>query len=71
MKRDIERFINLLPDWEELSIGLNAIVLAPGNGRCDGWHRPGIVALCAWEMELCIETDQIEVTRSQILVARP
>jgi hypothetical protein len=32
-------------------MGLNAIVLAPGSPRLDGWHRRGIVAVCAWEVE--------------------
>ena len=54
-KRDIERFIALLPDWQELSQGLNAIVLAPGYPNLFGWHRPGIVALCAWERELILD----------------
>ena len=31
LRRDIETFIGLLPDWPELSQGLNAIVLAPGG----------------------------------------
>ncbi len=50
-KRDVERFIDLLPDWNELSLGLNAIVLAAGSSQCDGWHRPGIVAVCAWSVD--------------------
>jgi hypothetical protein len=57
-KSDVERFIALLPDWPELSKGLNAIVLAPGNQRCAGWHTPGVVAVCAWERELWQETDR-------------
>lgn len=55
-KRDVERFIALLPGWEELSRGLNAIVLAPGNDRYAGWHRTGLVAVCAWERDLWQET---------------
>jgi hypothetical protein len=49
---DVEQFLALLPDWEALSEGLQAIVLAPGNPSCLGWHNPGIVAVCAWEREL-------------------
>jgi hypothetical protein len=52
LKRDIELFLTLLPDWDELSRGLDAIVLAPGEPDCFGWHLPGIVAVCAWEREL-------------------
>jgi hypothetical protein len=56
-KRDIMRFIALLPDWEELSEGLTTIVLAPGRWGADGWSTPGVVALCAWPRELweCVE----------------
>lgn len=49
--RDIEEFIAILPEWDELSKGLNAIVLAPG-GEAMGWHEPGVVHVCAWEEEL-------------------
>jgi hypothetical protein len=52
---DVLRFVDLLPDWEELSQGLKALVLAPGQWNCDGWHRPGVVAVCAWERGLCRE----------------
>ncbi len=54
-KDDVSRFIRLLPDWKELSKGLNVIVLAPRERGCDGWHRPGIVAVCAWRRELGYE----------------
>src|SRR5687768_10613576 len=47
-KEDIRRFIRLLPNWRGLSQGLNAIVLASGSSQYDGWHRPGVVAVCAW-----------------------
>lgn len=47
-QRDVERFIALLPDWAELSRGLNAVVLSPKDSDCDGWYKPGVVALCAW-----------------------
>src|SRR5438270_155534 len=49
LKRDVRRFVSLLPDWPALAEGLNAIVLAPGCQRLLGYHRPGLVALCAWE----------------------
>jgi hypothetical protein len=54
-KRDVKRFIGLLPDWDELSIGLNVIQLAPGHPTCDGWHRPGVVAVCAWPIDQAVE----------------
>ena len=51
MQRDIERFIQILPDWAEMSVGLDAIVLAPGDEDRWGWHSPGVVHLCAWTDE--------------------
>src|SRR5262249_37295767 len=51
-KRDVRRFIELIPDWGELSQGLRAVVLAPGDRGLLGYHRPGLVALCAWERAL-------------------
>ena len=51
-QEDVRTFLPLLPDWERLAEGLNAIVLAPGDPQCDGWHWPGVVAICAWERGL-------------------
>lgn len=51
-QQDVAVFLRLLPDWGQLAEGLNAIVLAPGSWNCDGWYRPGVVALCAWERGL-------------------
>jgi hypothetical protein len=47
-KRDIVDFVAILPDWDELSKGLNAIVLAAHTDAM-GWHEPGVVHICAWE----------------------
>ena len=52
MQRDVERFIAILPDWAEMSRGLDAIVLAPGEDERWGWHSPGVVHLCAWTNDL-------------------
>ena len=49
--RDVETFIELLPEWDDLATGLNAIVLAPG-GDDMGWHEPGVIHICAWEAAL-------------------
>ena len=51
-KRDVEAFIDLLPDWDELRHGLNAVLLATSRPYADGWHRPGVVAVCAWPREI-------------------
>ena len=58
LRRDIETFISLLPDWPELSRGLHAIVLAPGGGRCDGYYGRRVVHVCAWESDLWIDYKQ-------------
>jgi hypothetical protein len=44
----LRAFIALLPDWDDVAVGLDAIVLDEGQD-CMGWHDIGIVAVCAWE----------------------
>jgi SAM-dependent methyltransferase len=52
-RQDIREFIELLPDWQHLSQGLRAVILAPGDLTCYGWYRhTGIIALCAWPRDL-------------------
>ncbi len=51
-KRDIHKFIGLLPQWKELSVGLNAIVLAPGDAELYGYQVTGVVHICAWTRDL-------------------
>lgn len=53
-KNDLRRFVAIIPDWRELSIGLNVLLLARGADDCMGWHRPGLVALCAWDRKLIL-----------------
>jgi hypothetical protein len=49
-KRDIQRFIGIIPDWPELSKGLNAIVLAPGRLYTAGYYTGhGTIHICAWD----------------------
>lgn len=48
-KSDVTRFVRLLPNWIELSQGLRLILLARGEETCLGWHRTGIVTVCAWQ----------------------
>jgi hypothetical protein len=45
--RHIRGFLTILPESPTLAVGLNAILLAPGRPDCDGFHRPGLVAICA------------------------
>ncbi|HZS48014.1 MAG TPA: hypothetical protein VFC63_23295 [Blastocatellia bacterium] len=51
-RSDIIDFIRILPNWPELSEGLDAIVLSPGNPLIFGYHRYGVVHVCAWERDL-------------------
>jgi hypothetical protein len=53
-RRDLERFIELIPDWDVLSEGLRWVVLS-GDTRRMGYHRPGEVGVCAWEAGLWCE----------------
>jgi hypothetical protein len=53
-KADLWRFIGLVPNWQDLALGINVLILGPGRADCFGWHRPGLVALCAWEREIVL-----------------
>jgi hypothetical protein len=57
LKRDIERFVNLIPNWQDVSVGLDVIVLDSGNTGCDGWHCRGVIAICAWPIEMRYEVN--------------
>jgi hypothetical protein len=52
---DLSAFLELLPDWDELAVGLRAIVLG-GDEACDdsmGWYGPpGLIGICAWDHDL-------------------
>lgn len=60
-QRDIPKFVSLVPSWDELSVGLSSILLAGASSRCDGWHEPGLVALCAWEAWSPVSRDRAYV----------
>jgi hypothetical protein len=69
-QKEVSAFLRLVPDWERLSEGLNAVVLAPGSFDCDGWHEPGVVAVCAWERELWRELTWKGYSRHRALFER-
>jgi hypothetical protein len=50
--RDIRAFLEILPEWPALAVGLNTILMAPPRPNCDGFHRAGLVALCAQSRDL-------------------
>lgn len=54
-KRDMQRFIPLIPDWSQIARGLDVVVIDNGGNGCMGWFRPTFVAICAWERELIWE----------------
>jgi hypothetical protein len=54
---DVERFVALLPDWDELARGLDAIVLAEGEFDTHGWCDNGVIGVCAWPRELVESVD--------------
>lgn len=47
LARHVRAFLEMLPQWSELAVGLNVVLLAPARPGCDGFHRPGLVAICA------------------------
>ncbi len=61
-KNDILKFIDILPDWNEISEGLHEIILAKAEEDTDGWFRPGQVAICACECELvyCVDVEHVQ-----------
>jgi hypothetical protein len=50
--RQLRDFLDLLPDWEELAIGLEAIALTSGRDDWLGLSNPGVVVITAWERDL-------------------
>jgi hypothetical protein len=52
LKDHIERFCGLLPDWDELSEGLDAVILVPGVPGKYGWNQDGLIGINAWPREL-------------------
>lgn len=55
-REDILDFINILPDWDELAVGLRAVVLAQGRPDYFGmYHHVGVIRICAWPRDLWID----------------
>lgn len=48
----LRRFLEILPDWDELAIGLDAISIWRGNEESWGFCNPGVVVITAWPREL-------------------
>lgn len=67
-KSDIQRFIGLLPDWDELSHGLEGIVLMPGDPRYEGMCFETWIGVFAWTRELwhCYDRGYLDNPRESI-----
>jgi len=50
-KRDIVKFLEILPHWEEIEVEFDAILLAQGGGP-DGWYSNGVIGICAWDKNM-------------------
>ena len=58
-KRDILKFIEIIPNWNIYSEGLDAIVLEPGNTGRDGvYYYLGVICIAAWPKEMDIEMNK-------------
>jgi hypothetical protein len=57
LKRDLERFVRLISNWNELSRGLDLISLDRGRPGCDGWYDRGAIGICAWPLEMSYPLD--------------
>jgi hypothetical protein len=69
--RDVRSFLSILPDWPTLSTGLNTVLLARERPLCDGFHRPGLVAVCAVPRALSqLITNDDYITSHRRLFAR-
>ena len=50
--RQLREFLELLPDWDELAVGLRAISIYAGGHGWMGMSNPGVVVITAWEQDL-------------------
>jgi hypothetical protein len=56
-KQNLDRFIEIIPGFDDLSKGLDAIVLTKGCPTIfgiywHGWTENGVINLCAWNADL-------------------
>jgi hypothetical protein len=55
----LERFLELVPDWSEISRGLELVVLTDGSTRYDGRYENGVVELTAWPDPVAISVTPV------------
>jgi hypothetical protein len=66
----LRRFLALLPDWEELAVGLEAISIWRGNPDWVGLSNPGVVVITAWPREMWWWVERSWVDDESELLAR-
>ncbi|WP_235299718.1 hypothetical protein [Portibacter marinus] len=58
-RRDLLKFIEIIPNWEVYSRGLDAIVLESGKSGRDGvYYHSGVICISAWPKEMDIELNK-------------
>lgn len=50
-RKIVRSFIELLPQWTDITRGLDYILLARAEPGCDGWYDGKVVAISAWEQD--------------------
>ncbi|MFP4105072.1 MAG: hypothetical protein ACLFVU_03185 [Phycisphaerae bacterium] len=58
LQTDVIDFLSLLPQYNDLSQGLEEIIFAPHREGTFGWHKPHAVAICAWDNYLWLTMDE-------------
>ncbi|MFL5844320.1 MAG: hypothetical protein ACJ762_06470 [Solirubrobacteraceae bacterium] len=56
----VRDFLGLLPDWDELAVGLRAISLWEGSVDRLGLWNPGVVVLNAWDQDLWWDNTHVD-----------
>lgn len=51
-RKELSRFVSIVPEWDILSKGLNAVVLTSGDNDGMGWCHKGVIGICAWERKI-------------------
>src|SRR5579859_1288044 len=75
-KRDVQDFIDIIPDWDRLSHRLERIVLAAPDGSHDGTYsffrrrETGAISLCAWPDDLWMEINDSYFKAHQAIFER-
>ena len=63
-KRDIHDFVEMIPNWNEVSRGIESIILDSGNDSFDGMYQhynyenTGVIWLSAWPEGLWVDFDK-------------